>query len=198
MKTYTCYLRFGITFMTIVLLGCGNTETRVSWARVPEKPDPTLQAAIRKADTAADLLGGRLMSALQRALVDGGPSEAIRVCQEIAPRLAEEVRAEQGVQLGRTSFRLRNQSNRTPVWAQAVVQQQSAELSAFVSSDGVVGRLRPIPMMPLCAQCHGGQDEITPEVREVLATYYPSDRATGFRQGEVRGYFWVEVEIDDQ
>jgi hypothetical protein len=30
-------------------------------------------------------------------------------------------------------------------------------------------------------------------VREELAERYPADRATGFKVGDIRGWFWVEV-----
>lgn len=183
--------------ISIVLCGCGDSEPSVSWEPVSEKPGPSVQVALNKADTAVDELGGKLMAALQAALSEGGPADAIKICQEIAPSLAEQVGKEQGVRIGRTSYRLRNQNNRTPSWARSEVQQQSVEIAAYVSSEGVVGRLRPIPMMPLCAQCHGSNDEISPEVRDVLSARYPSDQATGFRQGQVRGYFWVEVDINE-
>jgi hypothetical protein len=196
MRTHQQFLGFGIVLISIVLSGCGDSEPSVSWEPVSDEPSPDVQSAIESADQAADELGGKLMSALQGALAEGGPAQAIKVCQEVAPSLAEEVGAEQGVRMGRTSYRLRNQNNRTPSWARAEVQQQSADMSAYVSSEGVVGRLRPIPMMPLCAQCHGTDDEISLEVRDALSIHYPADKATGFRPGDIRGYFWVEVDIN--
>lgn len=194
MKLGCC--RYVVLVTAAALYGCGESQPEVSWQPVPDPPSAEIQAALDKADAAVGELGGNLISALQRALEDGGPDQAIQVCQQIAPRLAQQAGTAHGVEIGRTSFRLRNQNNRTPAWARSAVQQKSAETSAFVSSQGVVARLKPIPMMPLCAQCHGTADEISTDVREALATHYPDDMATGFQQGEIRGYFWVEVDTN--
>lgn len=34
---------------------------------------------------------------------------------------------------------------------------------------------------------------MTPIVRAALMDRYPVDRAIGFTEGEIRGWFWVEV-----
>ena len=35
--------------------------------------------------------------------------------------------------------------------------------------------------------------EAMKNVKEALAASYPADRATGFREGDLRGWFWIEV-----
>jgi hypothetical protein len=37
----------------------------------------------------------------------------------------------------------------------------------------------------MCLQCHG--EALAPEVTQALAARYPDDRATGFREGQLRG-----------
>jgi hypothetical protein len=41
--------------------------------------------------------------------------------------------------------------------------------------------------------CHGPSDSLAPDVADALALHYPDDRATGFTEGDLRGWFWVEV-----
>jgi hypothetical protein len=41
--------------------------------------------------------------------------------------------------------------------------------------------------------CHGPKEQLIPEVKEQLAKLYPEDSATGFSEGELRGWFWVEL-----
>jgi hypothetical protein len=53
--------------------------------------------------------------------------------------------------------------------------------------------LRPIAQRSICASCHGPADKLDPAVRSALRERYPADRATGFRRGEIRGWFWVEM-----
>jgi hypothetical protein len=36
-------------------------------------------------------------------------------------------------------------------------------------------------------------DRLSPAVREELKERYPADQATGFKDGDLRGWFWVEV-----
>ena len=45
----------------------------------------------------------------------------------------------------------------------------------------------------MCDSCHGPADRIDPAVQAMLAVRYPGDRATGFVEGQLRGWFWVEV-----
>jgi hypothetical protein len=53
--------------------------------------------------------------------------------------------------------------------------------------------LRPIVEQPMCGSCHGPADKIAPAVAAALKHRYPNDRAVGFLNGEIRGWFWVEV-----
>ena len=48
-------------------------------------------------------------------------------------------------------------------------------------------------MQAACLACHGPAEQIAPDVKELLAREYPSDQATGFQEGDLRGWFWVEV-----
>jgi hypothetical protein len=53
--------------------------------------------------------------------------------------------------------------------------------------------LRPIAERALCAGCHGPAEALSPAVSSVLADRYPVDQAVGFKEGEIRGWFWVEM-----
>ena len=56
-----------------------------------------------------------------------------------------------------------------------------------------VGVLRPIVERPMCAGCHGPAEQLHPAVKLALTERYPADRAVGFVDGEIRGWFWVEM-----
>jgi hypothetical protein len=49
--------------------------------------------------------------------------------------------------------------------------------------------MKAIPTGEVCLKCHGTQ--IAPEVSQVLASLYPEDRATGYKEGDIRGAFVV-------
>jgi hypothetical protein len=58
-----------------------------------------------------------------------------------------------------------------------------------MSDDGGATYMQAIVTQPLCVACHG--TALAPDVASALARLYPSDRATGFAVGDLRGAFVV-------
>jgi hypothetical protein len=56
-----------------------------------------------------------------------------------------------------------------------------------------IGVMRPVSERQICGDCHGSLEHLSPRVRETLWQIYPADRAVGFREGEIRGWYWVEI-----
>ena len=48
-----------------------------------------------------------------------------------------------------------------------------------------------------CEACHGERESIDPDVLKTIEAFYPEDRATGFSEGDLRGWFWIEVGAPD-
>jgi hypothetical protein len=71
-------------------------------------------------------LKGELVGALE----SGGPVEAIAVCNERAPALAEETAADSGWRVARTSLKLRNPDNAPDAWESAVLRNAAASRMA--------------------------------------------------------------------
>ena len=135
---------------------------------------------------------------LQRALREGlaeGPVEAIAACPVRAPEIASSL-SRDGLRLGRTSDRLRNPANSPPDWVRPILDEYAASPSeraprAVPLPDGRSGYVEPILVQPLCLTCHG--ETLAPEVEARLAERYPTDRAIGYRVGDLRGVFWAEL-----
>jgi hypothetical protein len=159
----------------------------------PDQMDEAQQRQQLVALAARDTLFQQLSGRLTEVLTDAGPTKAIEVCKSDAPRLAGEVGQQFGVSIGRTSHRLRNPANKPPDWSQALVDQQVAEPQFVSLDDGRLGVLLPIHLKAACVLCHGPKDKIVPDVRASLVSHYPQDQATGFQEGDLRGWFWVEV-----
>jgi hypothetical protein len=98
-------------------------------------PTGSSSAAKERALKARDALFDRLLSELTAAMFTGGPSAAIEVCSQKAPQIAASVGKEQGVAIGRTSFRLRNPANQPPEWATQFVEERVAQ-PQFVELEG--------------------------------------------------------------
>ena len=133
-------------------------------------------------------LSGRLMDAMSTS----GPAAAIEVCQVEAKSIAAEVGKEANVSIGRTGVRLRNTSNQPPSWAQKLVADRTDTPVFAKLSDERSVALLPIKLQAQCLMCHGPSEQLAPDVKEKLAKLYPQDQATGFSEGELRGWFWIE------
>ena len=168
----------------------------VSWA-IGEAP-PEVRPVISRADLLIATMQDSLLRQLHDKLQQGGPSLAIGACHIESTELTRRIARGEGIAAGFTSDRLRNPTNRARPWASALVARnagrQARDVRGFAVDLGdTIGVLRPMAHQKICASCHGPTDRISPAVRSVLADRYPADRATGFSEGEIRGWFWVEM-----
>jgi hypothetical protein len=157
-----------------------------------------LQPMIREADLIIVTLQGALLSELRQQLDEVGPARALDACHLAAIRVARMEARYEGVAVGRTSTRLRNPANAPPAWAAPLIERYAdsprASVDGFVVDLGErVGVLRPIREQSVCAPCHGTEETLRADVRAHLAERYPADRAVGFHDGDIRGWFWVEL-----
>jgi hypothetical protein len=138
-----------------------------------------------------------LKKELQQALVSGmqkGPLSAISVCKDKAPAIANSLSIE-GVEMGRTSHRLRNPANSARDWVDTVLnaylREDSDRAPELVTlPNGRLGYVEPIVVQSVCLACHG--KSLAPDVAAQIKEAYPQDEATGFDVGDLRGVFWVE------
>jgi hypothetical protein len=188
--------------MALLAGGLALTATAGAQPEFASWPVSQAPAELRPAVARADLVVVAMQDAVLRELTDalsrGGAASAISFCHLDATFMAQRVGKEEGIAAGRTSDRLRNPTNAPKPWAAALVQsnagKQARSVEGFVVDLGEnVGVLRPISERAMCAGCHGPVEKLSPGVKDVLADRYPIDRAVGFKEGEIRGWFWVEV-----
>lgn len=161
------------------------------------KRDKKPAVDISDVQSAAMELGKRLKGELKQAMEGGGVPEAINVCASRAQALTEEVARETGVRVGRASLKTRNPKNVPPGWVSDWLSAHKDTRKARGVeglSDPKRGRiLIPLTVAPLCVTCHGPEESLAPEVKQVLADRYPDDRATGYEVGDLRGALWAEA-----
>jgi hypothetical protein len=163
-----------------------------------EKVLPGLMTETQKAQqelvlTATNALASELFGELTAALDEGGPPAGIAICREKAPQVAANVAETYGLQIGRTSHRLRNTANSGPAWSEPYVAGLESEPTWIAGPNGELGALLPIRLKAECQMCHGPAEMIADEVMAAIHANYPDDQAVGFSEGELRGWFWVEV-----
>ena len=159
---------------------------------------PELRREIQRADLVIVELHDVMLAELSREMDRGGAAVAIRACHVDTTSAAYRAAREEGINVGRTSDRLRVPTNRPRSWADPIVTEYAGTRASNVEGFAVdlgdrVGVLRPITERPVCAACHGDLGTFDSRVRAELADRYPSDRALNFRTGDLRGWFWVEV-----
>ncbi|WP_456373728.1 Tll0287-like domain-containing protein [Thiolapillus sp.] len=143
----------------------------------------------------------QLKGELKKAMKDGGPVNAISVCNDKAPKITDQVSSRSGWSVARTSLKPRATANNPLPWERKVMEEFEARKAAgadpktldysdVVEEDGkkVFRYMKAIPTAKVCLNCHGG-DEVKPEVEMRLKSLYPSDRARGFKEGDIRGAF---------
>ncbi len=175
--------------------GAGTDAERSGpWNEVAEaRLTAAQQAAVQRGLAARDAMFQSLLGALGSAMAEGGPASAVVICRDDAPRIASEVAEAHDVRIGRTSFKLRNPDNAAPGWVEPIVLARRETPGRFVGPDGTVGVIEPIRIMQPCIACHGPADQLAPGVADAVTASYPDDRAVGFADGDLRGWFWIEV-----
>jgi Protein of unknown function (DUF3365) len=175
------------------------------------RPAPSASASARvRAERVGRSGVARLRSALMRRVVSavkkGGVGAAIDACAGDAQRITAQVNRDLGpkVFVKRTSLRVRNPANapdaveRRALKKLAALHGRSGAPTHLLEREqrpaGAVYRLFvPIRMVGLCAKCHGPAAGLSPAVQAVLQKRYPTDQATGYQAGDLRGMFSVTI-----
>ena len=148
----------------------------------------------REAEAAAIALHftALLQPQLKSALESGPPARAIPVCAEVAPAIAASLSAQTGWSVTRVSLKPRNPQAAPDDWERKHLQRFEAAVStgagAYPLGEEVDGRFRylaPLQVQSVCLLCHG--ENIDADTAAALKRYYPADRATGYRPGDIRG-----------
>lgn len=168
----------------------------ISVAAYAEEPMPDFVLEAREAAiTFQKALKHELMSAMQ----SGGPKKAVEICHSHAPEIAEEIGQQTGWKIGRTSLKTRNEINMPDATEREILQQfetrkengeSASTLEWWQENEGSIAYMKAIPMKGMCASCHGSN--ISPSLKKQISQYYPSDMATGFAVGDVRGAFTLK------
>lgn len=172
----------------VLLLSCSENKVEVNEHQV---------AGMRK--TAMEFmkdLKGILISQIQT----NGILQAVSVCSDTAQVLTNNFGVQKGVYIKRVSLRNRNVNNAPDDFEKMILNkftmmQQNNELSgeteyAEIVEEGEFKYLRyvkPILVQAECLNCHGSENEIMPEVKQLISQAYPDDKAIGYKIGDFRG-----------
>lgn len=176
-------------------------------AAAPPPLGPDEEARARSVGSAAaTTLQATLAPRLQAAMQEGGPAHAVRFCAGAADSLTAAAAVVAGVEVKRTSLRVRSSANAPDRWEEEALRRFQALSEASDSlpagwvqpvSEREMRYYSPLRVAPLCVACHGRREALAPGVAEILDTAYPDDEATGYRPGDLRGLIRVSIPRGD-
>ncbi|MDH3934340.1 MAG: DUF3365 domain-containing protein [Gammaproteobacteria bacterium] len=143
-----------------------------------------------------------LKKELQSSMQEGGPVNAVSVCNLTAPAIANTYSVRNGWEVGRTSLKLRNPNNAPDAWERSVLEafeerklagEDPAQMEFHevirVDGDKQLRYMKAIPTSRPCLACHG--EALDSIVKTRLEKLYPHDQALGYREGDIRGAFTI-------
>ncbi len=149
----------------------------------------------------------KLKGKLQAAMKAGGPIAAIKVCNEQAPLIAQELSEKSGWDIHRTSLKPR--ATKPDAWEKRMMQafekqrEKGDEYKRLFVQDIVEANDKPafrymqaIETKKVCLVCHG--ENIAPAISAKIQELYPQDTATGFKLGDIRGAFSVAQPLNEE
>jgi len=137
---------------------------------------------------------------MKKAMVKGGPTEAVKFCNAKAGHLVDSLSVAHKAKIKRTSAKLRNPANIATELEARQLATYLADIKAgtpmkpkvTLTHDNKVQFFAPIKMKAVCLTCHGPVGE--KEHYAVIKELYPTDQATGYSEGDFRGIWSIEFD----
>lgn len=142
--------------------------------------------------------GGTLINALSATIDSAGIKDAIGYCNLNANLLVKDIATDYGVDIKRTSLKLRNPNNEATTDEKLILEYYASQHEQGENCQGELGKVEgiykyyhPIYVMENCTACHGIKGEtLNKKAAKKLQDLYPNDQALGYEAGDLRG-MWV-------
>jgi hypothetical protein len=141
-----------------------------------------------------------LKGILINQIKSNGILQAVSVCSDTAQVLTNNFGVQKGVYIKRVSLKSRNINNVPDDFEKLILNKfslmlQNNELNSESEYAEIVEEgdfkylryLKPIMVQAECLNCHGSENEIIPEVKQLINREYPDDKAIGYKIGDLRG-----------
>ncbi len=147
-----------------------------------------------------------LKDTLKNELNKGGVTNAVTACHSGSEAINQQLIAQLGWKISRTSLKVRNPKNTADAWEQQVLHNfekskakgtriKQLHYSEIIKQGkhSVFRYMQAIPISGNCLSCHG--EKIPSPVKAKLQQLYPEDKATGYKVGDIRGAFSITRKI---
>ncbi len=136
---------------------------------------------------------------------EGGVKEAVPFCNNMAYPLTEEMSTKYNAEIRRTSDKLRNEKNRPndeekkiiDNYKKAMASNKQLKPIVEIDASGNPHFYAPIILQKKCLACHGSiGKEVSIETDSLIRSYYSTDKAVGFKEGDLRGIWSITFQSD--
>ncbi len=152
------------------------------------------------------MLGSALKKEV-KAKMQEDPSGALAMgfCSTKAAEITEKINNQlpDYASVRRTARKVRNPQNSPDATDTRVMEayEKAIEENRFSPKDIKVVQTKdayriykPLVTKAMCLKCHG--ENISPDIQAVITKVYPHDKATGFKEGDLRGVIVSEIKKD--
>jgi hypothetical protein len=182
---------FSINLLILILtISCGEKD---------QEAQLTKNQKIEMRDAASEYMG-QLKSILSKQIKFKGTLSAVAVCSDTAQVLTNNFGLMKGVYVKRVSFKNRNKNNVPDGFEAKVLKgfeqtKNEGRLTTDTEHFEIIKEndhqylryMKPIKIGAACLKCHGNEEKISAEVKDLIAKRYPDDKAVGYKKGDLRG-----------
>ena len=152
------------------------------------------------------MLGGALKKEV-KAKMKEDPSGVLAMgfCSAQAREITEKVNTQlpHYAKVRRTALKIRNEANKPDATDINVMKtyEEAIKSKSFdpkdikiIETKDAYRVYKPLVAKAMCLKCHG--ENISDDIKAVLKKVYPNDKATGFKEGDLRGVIVAEIKKD--
>tara|TARA_B110000116_G_scaffold255873_1_gene254582 strand:- start:23 stop:592 length:570 start_codon:yes stop_codon:yes gene_type:complete len=163
----------------------------------------------KEAKAAIKELAISLKKSLKTVLKGSGPIAAVEYCNIAALDITDRVSLDKGITLKRTSLKVRNIANVASSWEKNILNKFEKR-KVLGESIGTIDYqevyldnnnkpffryMKAMPTGEVCLTCHGSN--IKKPLQIIINELYPEDKAYGFKIGDIRGAFAIQIPLDN-
>ncbi|WOE68782.1 DUF3365 domain-containing protein [Hydrogenimonas thermophila] len=190
-----------IGLMTSVMLFASQSGQNAMGPK-PKKGDGEISQVVKTGQNATKLLLKTLGGNMKKHMKSGGPADALNFCALNASKLTAKVDEKLGknVSVKRITLKPRNPANeaekdeRRVLEALQTLHETGVRLPRHLiqKTDDGYKFYKPLKIAKkVCLKCHG--TNIDPKLEKTIAKFYPTDKATGYKMGDLRGAIVVTI-----
>ncbi len=161
------------------------------------------QEAMGIAKEAIQTVGGTLKHTLGKKIKENGFGGAAKFCSTKAGSVAKEAskKLPKGVSVKRITDKPRNIKNLASKKELVVLEELKAKKAAGNMPKMLVKKLqenhyqvyKPLVIGDKCLNCHGTEQKRNKDAYKVISKKFPNDKAIGYKKGDFRGAFVVDI-----